>query len=1603
MTPNSIVDRKDALEPIYSINGWAGSSSFLRVGVRNQDSLPVVVKIMVNCGTEAGEDSVRRYLQPLMGDDEVVIDILSRGDDLYIVYRAVGHFDGTAMLAKKLTSQLFIHRVELAREAMDIWHKKGLAHGALSLSNFRFDNNWQKAWLIDPDCSFLQDNGYPPHPLQDHRSFIRLFSKLLKFIDDPEGLAIRYLLNLKPYIVSEEKRTSGIVWPSEFLGRNELRSELVQTLRTMENQRIMIVGEAGIGKTTLLEALANDLHQSNAWVVTTRFTKDGDSNSAIVEAFENVGEQLLFSDPLRARREAVSFRKAIGYAVPLVAKVAPSFGKIWQAPNNLLVVDKHNNPKKVLRLALTRLLRKVAEQHQLVILIEDAHLAGRSWHKMLRGLDLEQIPMNIVGFARQTERSEDFKHFKKIRLSGISKKECVELLTAATGIDRKELDHLVNALYDRIKGNPLLLRMTVSALIEKKVLSKNKEGQWQYDGEKVETSLLVSRPDEIIKARLALSHHTRELLMILALLEPPFSIPLVVTATGLSEKKITSFFDELISAQLLKTSGDAIIHETVREELLKNLTNVEKARKYLEIGERLFNSTTVFVGTAKYLARGIERLEASSPEVEKFLPCILQSLEEAVDTGFQENTELYSRIIEQALHSGKISEKLEATVRVIIAQFSISRRNYDHAQQILGDAKNLQPSARTAIGAEQVRLYTLLGKSDKALETGLQALNELGIKISHGSDALKNVESVLEKMQKVLESGVSLESARDDSDYALQKLLASLLPLTYVSKPELFAAIVSQLVSQTLERGVTPDSVRGLTTLGQLACVTFRKPKLGKQLGQMAEKLTKRAGFKKYLPIVCSDLANFILPWSGDLLAVNAINRRGIDAADELGEVQYGGYIRMHDIINRFVGGDRLPKLLRRAKDYTRQVRRDRNALAMTMLEESRRGIQSIVALKQDNHIEIKHHDHSPLPQLIHGLFQAFDSLLRENLPCAESHLREVEENLPSAEGWLAPKVLYFQLKSLFVVRSSGDTGDIYALLTELEEMQLTTQALQPVADYLRCLLSISVKNIWDTIRFAELMLEESGKLGYRALSALCAEEAGRFLALQGYEALAVSFQRRAAKRYHEWGLQWKAASLGYLLPAESGKRAKNHLEGLADWRPGLSGLSTISQIMTFLRDRVGASNVIFAVYKQGVMEMTFELLETTETVKVRKDDFTAVPQQLFKLLNKSMNTGRQVSAKQATAMPLTLGSKRFAVVADGTLPQHLKEALSNGAERLVSAAVLDYVQRHETPSVRSLLQLLMTHLGDSYFLVDGEGNGRDLDGKKFPIPRKVIGATEEVESTGQAKTIHAMWAPPETETGYYRFSGLPTGNIEWLNWDVTCVLWVAKDVSEERLQAKAEAGANEAELVKRLAAGLNHDMNNYLTALSGYFEIMSYKGKIDLSEGSLREAVEGLKAISQRFYHLSQGNVSHLKTESIDLVAAVKGAGRYLRWLVSKDCRFEISVPDKAVRVQADAGALDRILLNLVSNAKQALGTHGKTITIRLLNNDTPVIEVEDDGEGIAADRLKSIFQAGYSGKGSSGLGLHIVKTEAEAMKARISVESTPGVGTVFRIHFSE
>lgn len=156
----------------------------------------------------------------------------------------------------------------------------------------------------------------------------------------------------------------------------------------------------------------------------------------------------------------------------------------------------------------------------------------------------------------------------------------------------------------------------------------------------------------------------------------------------------------------------------------------------------------------------------------------------------------------------------------------------------------------------------------------------------------------------------------------------------------------------------------------------------------------------------------------------------------------------------------------------------------------------------------------------------------------------------------------------------------------------------------------------------------------------------------------------------------------------------------------------------------------------------------------------------------------------------------------------------------------------------------------------------------------------------------------------------------------------------------------------------------------------------------------------------IEAGRALELRRERLDLVELVE---RNVEIFASQHPRhrFEGQVASELPPVWADRDALDRMLKNLLSNAVKYSPRGGRVRVAASVDRPGRVeLVVEDDGVGIAAEALPRIFDRYVriphpetaAAKGL-GLGLHLVRSLAEAHGGAVEVESLPGKGSRFRV----
>jgi len=223
-------------------------------------------------------------------------------------------------------------------------------------------------------------------------------------------------------------------------------------------------------------------------------------------------------------------------------------------------------------------------------------------------------------------------------------------------------------------------------------------------------------------------------------------------------------------------------------------------------------------------------------------------------------------------------------------------------------------------------------------------------------------------------------------------------------------------------------------------------------------------------------------------------------------------------------------------------------------------------------------------------------------------------------------------------------------------------------------------------------------------------------------------------------------------------------------------------------------------------------------------------------------------------------------------------------------------------------------------------------------------------------------------------------------------------------------------ELMGVLAAGVAHDLNNYLTvaqASLGLLELSATNADLGVVEAALH-ATERARDVVQQLLSLGRAQSPH--RESLNLQARVAGTVRLVR--SSMPANVTLTHEDgSAPPVNGDPVQIEQALANLLINAREAVGNTG-TIVVgvseRVLDDDFvrahawaragryACVHVIDSGAGIPAEVLPNIYDPLFSTKTvGTGLGLAVVSRVVQQHLGLIHCESTPGVGTRFELFF--
>jgi len=229
---------------------------------------------------------------------------------------------------------------------------------------------------------------------------------------------------------------------------------------------------------------------------------------------------------------------------------------------------------------------------------------------------------------------------------------------------------------------------------------------------------------------------------------------------------------------------------------------------------------------------------------------------------------------------------------------------------------------------------------------------------------------------------------------------------------------------------------------------------------------------------------------------------------------------------------------------------------------------------------------------------------------------------------------------------------------------------------------------------------------------------------------------------------------------------------------------------------------------------------------------------------------------------------------------------------------------------------------------------------------------------------------------------------------------------------------AQKMEAVGKLAGGVAHDFNNLLVAILGHSELLeealAHDAELAQNAAEIRRAGERAASLVSQLLAFSRKQV--LEPRVVDVVPLLGNLARMLGRLVDENIQLITDLPDAPLCVRADPGQLEQAVVNLVTNARDAMPDGGRLVLsasarqltvpddahVDLVPGNYVVISVADDGVGIPPELQERVFDPFFTtkvqGKGT-GLGLATVYGVIKQSGGDVTVHSQVGNGACFEV----
>ncbi|OHD68331.1 MAG: hypothetical protein A2W19_17200 [Spirochaetes bacterium RBG_16_49_21] len=753
------------------------------------------------------------------------------------------------------------------------------------------------------------------------------------------------------------------------------------------NMLAMVTGHAGVGKSALVREFFEKTEQGKGRFVSGKFDqyRRNIPLTAFTEAFAGLMRRILTGSDEEISSWKTEILKALQPNAGVIVDLVPELEGIIGAQKPAPATDPMAAMNRLHRYLQKFVAVFADKDHPLIIFLDDLHWADSASLDLLKIFatsdDLYHVCIigayrdNEVGpghpLAAMLETIVREKEIVTVNPKNISSEAAAMLIAETFDTTPARAGPLAHLVHAKTMGNPLFMREFLRAVSRNNLASRDRSGRWRCDFEGIRSLPASDNVIDLLTEKIKeLSGDLRECAMTAACIGTAFSRNILAKACGMKENKARAALAGLaVEGMIVREGGlHRFCHDRIQEAAYLAMTREKRIEAHYRIGRILFENAVAGIdGVIDNIFAVVDQLNHASEIMDEHEKIELADLNylagkkakgrAAFEMSRKYLTTAYGLLI-SASESPDGEEfpadtweryyHLAYIVHLELAEAEYLNGNFDHVEEIVNEAVSY---ARNEI--ERAELWNILiiqlcmaGRYSDAIRIGADVLASMGINFDLRFPEKSVSEKYLHLKNQLEERGISffinLPRLNDLKYLTAIRILRNMSVSALSGDGRFFYLPGLEIVKISLVHGNSPESLDGYLMLAMMIMYRDGNYALGFNIGRFAMTLADRYNNKSIICETYLKYANAIAVWKEPLKNIQDMNRAGLQAGLETGELKYTGDIYAHLVKNPYHQGKDLNQTYSDLSKAVIFVKKIKSRLIIDILEGMAFIIQSL-------------------------------------------------------------------------------------------------------------------------------------------------------------------------------------------------------------------------------------------------------------------------------------------------------------------------------------------------------------------------------------------------------------------------------------------------------------------------------------------------------------------------------------------------------------------------------------------------------------------------------------------------------------------------------------